>query len=401
MRVLVANKFFFRNGGSEVVMFQERDFLLRSGHEVVDFSMQDERNADSPYSSNFVQARDYRGDSKFAQIGAAVALVRSREAVARIGRLIDETNPDLMHCHNIYHQLTPAIIGAAKLRGVPVVMTLHDYKPVCPVYNRLRHGQPCSACLDGDFSHVLIDRCADGSLGRSALLYAEAVIQRWLGNYEKVDRFLAPSRFLQDSVLHRFRPQQVVVLPNGVDVGAISPTWRDDGYVLYLGRLSREKGVETLMQAHAAAHGAWLLIVAGVGTIGGALKLQYGSASFVGHLSDNALRDTIAGASVLVVPSEWFENCPMSVLEAMAYGKPVVASRIGGIPELVVEGQTGLLFEAGNVIQLREHLDTLMASPALRQAMGQRARLRAEWEFSLTKHNAELMAIYESLVNPK
>lgn len=401
MKILQANKFNFRNGGSEVVMLQERDYLIRCGHEVIDFAMQDERNVESHSSSYFVERQDYRGGDTFGKIKSALALVHSPEAVGKFGKLIDETKPDLVHCHNIYHQLTPSIIGAAKRRGIPVVLTLHDYKPVCPVYTRLHQGQLCSDCLDGDFSHVIKNRCADGSLGKSALLYAEAIVQRWMGSYEKVDRFLAPSRFMLDSVLHRFRPKQVALLYNGVDVEAIQASGRDDGYVLYLGRLSREKGVETLMQAHAAAHGAWLLIVAGVGTIGGALKLQYGSASFVGHLSDNALRDTIAGASVLVVPSEWFENCPMSVLEAMAYGKPVVASRIGGIPELVVEGQTGLLFEAGNVIQLREHLDTLMASPALRQAMGQRARLRAEWEFSLTKHNAELMAIYESLVNPK
>ena len=398
MRVLVANKFFFRNGGSEVVMFQERDFLLRSGHEVVDFSMQDERNADSPYSSNFVQARDYRGDSKFAQIGAAVALVRSREAVARIGRLIDETNPDLMHCHNIYHQLTPAIIGAAKLRGVPVVMTLHDYKPVCPVYNRLRHGQPCSACLDGDFSHVLIDRCADGSLGRSALLYAEAVIQRWLGNYEKVDRFLAPSRFLQDSVLHRFRPQQVVVLPNGVDVGAISPTWRDDGYVLYLGRLSEEKGVETLLRSHAAARGAWPLLVAGTGPLAESFKQQYRNANFAGHLVGVALRDAISNAAVVVVPSECYENCPMSILEGMAYGKPVVGSRIGGIPELVVDSETGYLFDAGNTNELTCILDKLMSSPGMRNQMGMAARQRVEAYYSLDLHNAELMNIYKTVL---
>lgn len=401
MKILIANKFFFRNGGSEVVMFQERDSILRAGHEVIDFSMQEARNVESPYSSYFVAQQDYRGGGKLGKIKSALALVHSPEAVRKIGTLIDETKPDLVHCHNIYHQLTPSIIGAAKSRGVPVALTLHDYKPVCPVYTRLHQEQSCSECLSGDFSNVLRKRCAGGSLGKSALLYAEAVVQRWKGSYEKVDKFLAPSRFMKDSVLHRFLPQQVELLYNGVDVGAIPASRLDEGYVLYLGRLSAEKGIETLLRSHAAAQGAWPLVVAGTGPLADEFKLKYGSAKFVGHLSGDDLKKTIAGASVLVVPSEWYENCPMSVLEAMAYGKPVVGSRMGGIPELVVEGETGLLFDAGNVVQLRAHLDSLMASPELRQSMGKRARLRAEQEFSLDKHNADLLAIYESLVNQK
>ena len=401
MKVLQANKFFFRNGGSEVVMFQERDFLIRSGHEVVDFSMKDERNEASRYASYFVEPLDYRKSGGVAKVATALSLIHSREAVARIGALIDKARPDLMHCHNVYHQLTPSIIGAAKSRGVPVVLTLHDYKAVCPVYTRLHQDLPCSDCLDGKVANVLKKRCADGSLGKSALLYAEATAQRWKGSYEQVDCFLAPSRFMQDSVLHRFRPEQVALLYNAVDMGAIETSIRDEGYVLYLGRLSAEKGVETLLRAHVASQGSWPLVVAGNGPLADGFKQKYGRAKFVGHLSGDLLKETIAGASVLVVPSEWYENCPMSVLEAMAYGKPVVGSRIGGIPELVAEGETGLLFDAGDVGQLREHLDKLMAAPELRQLMGQRARLRVERKFSLDKHNAELIAIYESLVNSK
>lgn len=401
MKVLVANKFFFRNGGSEVVMFQERDFLFRTGHEVVDFSMYDERNAESRYSSYFVRRQDYRGGGKLGKLKTALSLVHSPEAVGKIGALIDEIRPDLVHCHNIYHQLTPSIIGAAKERGVPVALTLHDYKPVCPAYTRLSQGRPCSDCLDGSFSPLLKKRCADGSLGRSALLFTEATIQRWMKSYEKVDRFLAPSRFMLDSALHRFRPEQMALLYNGVDVNAIPAAGRDEGYVLYLGRLSGEKGIETLLRAHAAAGHAWPLVVAGTGPLAEAYRAQYGKARFLGHLSGAALSDTMSGAAAVVVPSEWYENCPMAVLEAMAYGKPVVGSRMGGIPELIAENETGLLFDAGNATQLREHLDALMAYPELRLSMGQRARLRVEREFSLDQHNNSLMAIYESLANSK
>jgi glycosyltransferase involved in cell wall biosynthesis len=399
MKILLANKFFFRNGGSEVVMFQERDYLLGAGHEVVDFSMRDERNLPSPNAALFVSGQDYRGSrGKLGKLKSAFSLIHSAEAVGRISALIRQTRPDLVHCHNIYHQLTPSIIGAAKGLGVPLVLTLHDYKPVCPVYNRLRHDEPCSACLDGDFRQVVAHRCADGSMGKSALLYAEAVVQRRLGNYEKVDAYIAPSEFMRESISHRIPGERVHLLYNGVDTDTVRGSGTDEGYVLYLGRLSAEKGVRTLLKAHETSGGNWPLVVAGTGPLEAELKSQHKLASFIGHVSGERLREVIDQAAVLVVPSEWYENCPMSVLEAMAYGKPVVGSRMGGIPELVVDGVTGLLFEAGNVDNLRDQLDRLMKDGDLRRCLGEKARQRVETEFSLGRHNVGLMDIYKSLL---
>ncbi|MGX9428746.1 MULTISPECIES: glycosyltransferase family 4 protein [Bradyrhizobium] len=400
MKVLVANKFLFNNGGSEAVLFQERAFLTSTGTEVIDFAMQHDRNIQSPYTSHFVSRQDYRSGGSLAKIGSALRLIHSREAVSKLASLIEETRPDLMHCHNIYHQMTPSIVGVAKSRGVPVVLTLHDSKPVCPVHTRMRGGKLCSLCLAGDFHHVLTYRCAEGSIAQSAALYMEAVIQRWLGSYEKVDRFLAPSRFMRASVLRRFSADRVLLLYNGVDVANISTSARDKGYVLYCGRLSPGKGVETLLRAHDAAECSWPVIIAGTGPLLDALKSQFTrNVRFAGQLSGETLSTTIAAASVVVVPSEWCENCPMSVLEAMAYSKAVVAARIGGIPELVNEGVTGLLFEPGNVQELRMHLECLMGDAARRARMGAAGRIRVERDFSLEKHNAELMDVYRSLVS--
>lgn len=398
MKILIANKFFFRNGGSEVVMFQERDYLLASGHQVVDFSMQDERNLPSDYADQFIERQDYRGGGKWSKLKSAASMIHSPEAVRRISALIQATRPDLVHCHNIYHQLTPSIVGAAKKLGVPVVLTLHDYKPVCPVYNRLSQGKPCSACLDGDFTQVMRRRCAEGSLGKSALLYAEAAVQRRLGNYEQVDAFIAPSRFMQEAITHRIPFEKARLLYNGMDTEGVRGTGADDGYVLYLGRLSAEKGVATLLQAHASSRAGWKLVVAGTGPLETELKLKYKHASFVGHVTGDRLREVIDRASVVVVPSEWYENCPMSVLEAMAYGKPVVGSRMGGIPELVLDGETGFLFEAGSVDDLRARLDQLMHDGNLRGRLGANARQRVQADFSLDRHNTCLMDIYESIL---
>jgi glycosyltransferase involved in cell wall biosynthesis len=400
MKILIANKFFYRNGGSEVVMFQERDHLLRSGFSVVDFAMRDDRNLDSPHSDHFVGSRQYHGAGKrLRALTAAASLVHSGEAVRRISALIRRERPDLMHCHNIYHQLTPSIIPAAKALGVPVALTLHDYKPVCPVYTRLRAGRVCSDCTGSRFDGVLRHRCAEGSLARSGLLLAEALFQRLKGSYEAVDAVIAPSRFLAEAVSPaRFPRHRVHVIPNGVDTDAIAPAYGDGGYVLYMGRLSAEKGVETLLASHRRHRGRWHLKVAGTGPLETALRGQYADAEFLGHVGGEELDRVIRGAGCVVVPSEWYENCPMTVLEAMAYGKAVVASRIGGIPELVADGETGLLCEPGDSGELGERLAALMADPARRAALGRAARRRAESEFSLAVHNRRLLEVYGELL---
>ena len=357
MKVLLANKFFYRNGGSEAVMFQEREYLLGSGVAVVDFSMDDDRNLPSTFAGSFVGNQSYgiasdgRSNSRF---GTALKLIHSREAVRKIGALIERTQPDLVHCHNIYHQLTPSIIGAAKRRGVPVVLTLHDYKAVCPVYVRMRRGETCSECLDRGFSRVLVNRCAEGSLAKSALLYAEAVVQRLRGSYESLDTMIAPSEFMRASMLARFAPEKIVVIHNGVDVHSIQPSDEDEHFILYVGRLSPEKGIETLLDAHRETGGRAPLVVAGTGPMEDELRARYPNVQFLGHLDGASLEQTMRRASLVVVPSKWFENCPMSILESMAYGKAVVASDIGGIPELVDDTENRIAISARECARVTE-----------------------------------------------
>jgi glycosyltransferase involved in cell wall biosynthesis len=326
-----------------------------------------------------------------------LSLVHSPEAVRRISALIEREKPDLLHCHNIYHQLTPSIMVAAKRQGVRVVLTLHDYKVICPVYTRLRGDQVCTECEHGDFFNVVRHRCADGSLGRSALLYAEAVAQQWMGSYACVDRVIAPSRFMAEAVSRwRFPPEKVALLYNGVDTARFSPKHGDQGYFLFLGRLSKEKGLLTL--AKAQKDSGVRVVIAGTGPLETTLRHDYPGLEMVGHLSGEALRARIDGAAGIVVPSEWHENCPMSVLEAMAAGKPVIGSRMGGIPELVADGETGLLFDAGNPENLRQCMVGLLADRDRLAAMGRKGRESAEKNFTLAHHNAGLLKIYESII---
>jgi glycosyltransferase involved in cell wall biosynthesis len=402
LKILFANKFFFLNGGSEVVMFDEMELMRTHALDVIEFSMQDPRNFPSKYDSYFVAQKDYRSTSPSTRLRSALAFIHSREAVKQITHLIRDEKPDLMHCHNIYHQLTPSIINAASRQTIPVVLTLHDFKPVCPIYSQLWNGELCTKCSDGRFEALLMQRCADGSIGRSALLWAEARYHAAARSYQRVDMFVAPSRFMRDNVVRRLGEDKVVHIPNGIDTSRIQPSEHDEGFVLYLGRLSPEKGVETLLRAHAADNAAWRLVVAGSGPLLEGLRSRFPLAEFTGHLTGNALETRLRGASVVVMPSKARENCPLSILEAMAHAKPVVASRIGGIPELIRDGETGLLFEPNDPQQLSNCIRTLLRDSDLRKKFGGQARRIAETEYSLERHGAALLSLYRSLTaSPK
>jgi glycosyltransferase involved in cell wall biosynthesis len=401
LKILFANKFFFLNGGSEAVMFDEMELMKGYGFDVIEFSMHDPRNFPSKYESYFVSQKGYRSTSRGSQIKSALSFIHSPEAVKQVTNLILDEKPDLLHCHNIYHQLTPSIINAASRQKIPVVLTLHDYKPVCPVYTQLCKGELCTKCSEGRFEALLMQRCADGSIGRSALLWAEARYHAAARSYQRVDKFIAPSRFMRDSVARRLGADKIIHIPNGIDVSRIEVSKQDEGYVLYLGRLSPEKGVETLLRAHAADDAAWRLVIAGSGPLLVDLQSRFPLAEFTGYLTGKALETRLRKASVVVVPSEWHENSPLSILEAMAHGKPIVASRIGGIPELVRDRETGLLFEPKDTRQLSDCIRVLLGDSDLRTKLGQQARRIAETEYSLERHGATLCALYESLTASK
>ena len=399
MNVLLANKFFFLNGGSERVFSQERNFLLNRGINVVDFSMEDARNFPSDYSTFFVSRIDYYGSMGiWSKLKQGAKFIHSSEAVEKIERIIRRKRPDIAHLHNIYHQLTPSIIPVLKRRGVKVVLTLHDGKLICPSYLMLAGEKPCVACRGRSFWKPLTTHCV-GSRGREVLLALEAFWHKWVRSYEQVDLFLSPSRFLAELVSQRVPEEKIRVLHNGVDLSAYPSSSNDDGYALYFGRLSREKGVETLLQAHKYIGNGIKLKVIGTGPLEGELRTRYPEAEFMGYREGEELKTLLADSAFVVVPSEWYENCPMVVLEAMAMGKPVIGSRIGGIPEQIDNGKTGLLFEMGNIGELAEKIKALSVNIDIRQTMGLAARKKVEREYSLDIHCTTLMKTYKELLS--
>ncbi|UZP67617.1 glycosyltransferase family 4 protein [Desulfovibrio mangrovi] len=396
MKVLLANKFFFLNGGSETVFFQEREYLRNQGHGVIDFSMKDPRNIASAYGSYFVKNFDFKKSSSFK---TALSFIHSVEAVSKISKLVEETRPDIAHLHNIYHQLTPSIIPALKSRGVKVILTLHDTKLVCPNYLSLCHESICDECKGKYYYKTILKDC-QRSIMKSALLAIEAYFHRLMKSYEGVDCFIAPSYFLAEKI-EAVRPElgQVRVLYNGIDTEAILPSEIDNGYILYLGRLSKEKGVPTLLKAYQKLKIKPQLKIVGTGPLLESLRENYSDVVFTGYKSGDELTRLIARSSCVVVPSEWYENCSMVVLEAMAYGKPVVGSKVGGIPEQVEDGVSGALFTMGDADELVLKLTMLMGDVELRRRLGRAARAKVEDKYSLAAHNQGLMDIYSKVLH--
>lgn len=377
MRVLLVNKFHYRKGGSETYCFALAEGLRRAGHEVAFFSMQDERNLPCDQAKYFVSSKDYNGPSSLGQkLGYAASLIYSREARERFDDLCRDFKPDVIHLNLVHRQITFSILDAPAIQGVPVVYTSHDYILVCPGYTMLDGtGEVCDACLSGHFANCARKRCVKGSLAKSVLAAGEAHALSLRKSYEKVDRFIAPSEFMRDKLVEGgFSEDKVVTIQNFApdDVAGhahndADGTDRQHPYMLFFGRLSPEKGIEGLIRSFLAVapdlQGAWSLVIAGDGPLREFIESFLDGAPgaervrLVGFKSGEELQELVRGASFVVVPSIWRENMPYSIIESFAQGTPVIGSRIGGIPELVRDGETGFLCEAGDEVSLARTIE--------------------------------------------
>lgn len=380
------------------MFFQERNFLMDQGHYVVDFSMADEKNFTSSYADYFVPNTCYNTSSGSIQtIKMAGSFIHSSVAVQQLEALLIREKPQIAHLHNIYHQLTPSIIHVLKKYGVKVVLTLHDYKLVCPSYLALRNEVVCEACTNGKYWNAFFLNCQN-SRSRGFLLSIEALYHKWKGTYDLVDLFLAPSCFLAHLIEERIPKEKITVLRNGIDANSYLPGFLDQSYVLYLGRLAKEKGIKTLLNAYEKLQTNLPIKIAGTGPLEFVLRKENPEVDFLGYQCGQKLKDLIRNSAFVVVPSEWYENCSMVVLESMALGKPVIGSNIGGIPEQIDDGETGFLFEMGNSVELSKKMRILIEDKELRISMGRAARAKFEREFTLAKHCSTLMAIYNDLL---
>ena len=291
----------------------------------------------------------------------------SHEVRRKFNKLLDDFRPEVVHLNNIHTQLSPVIAELAHRRGIRVVWTLHDYKLLCPRYDCLRDGKTvCELCFGGDKTPCRTYRCMKGSRLASEIGYREAVMWSRPRLEECTDLFICPSRFMAEKMAQGgFRKDKLRVLCNFIDVEKCrKDDYAKDDYYCYVGRLSHEKGVGTLVEA--AARLSYKLKVIGGGPLLEQLKIKNeqlkGNVEFLGFKQWEEIKEIAGRARFTVIPSEWYENNPLSVIEAECIGTPVLGARIGGIPELIVEGASGMTFESGNAEDLTEKIKAMFAA---------------------------------------
>ncbi|MGB5559821.1 MAG: glycosyltransferase family 4 protein [Paracoccaceae bacterium] len=391
MRILQISHNHHVVGGSDRVFFETSALLEQAGHEVIPFCLSSPNDQPSPWSAYFPKG----ADTANPRITDTARYFYNLDARKRLAALLDATGPiDVAHLHIYHGKLTPAILPVLKAQGIPVVQTLHEYKLACPVYTMQRGGTNCDACVGGSILNSIRHRCKDGSVLKSTIMAAEMAVSRMLGDVRLIDRFICVSAFQRDVMIRAgIPPHKLVTLHNFVATAASAPLLGHDDYLLYFGRIETLKGLPTLLAAVAGT--GHRLLIAGDGSWTPHLVdriREMPNVSYLGFQSGPDLATLIGRAKAVVVPSEWYENCPMSVLEAKAAGRPVVAARIGGIPELVRDNVDGFLFQPGDADDLRNCLQRLDQAP--HPELSENATADIAERFSGKVHLSALLRIY-------
>jgi glycosyltransferase involved in cell wall biosynthesis len=402
MKILLINKFLYPKGGDAISTLTTGKILASHGHKVEFWGMAHPDNPPYQFQEYFVSNVDYDGAAgPVSRAKAAMNILYSFEARKKMATLLEKFKPDVVHLNNFAHQISPSILDEIKKHRIPTVMTMHDYKMVCPTYSMLADDKPCEKCRGGRFYYCGLNRCTKGSLFKSMVNVAEMYLHhRILHIYDKIDVYISPSRFLKNKVLEMGLKGDIVYLPNCVDVAGFDPAyeWQENS-IVYVGRLSHEKGVQTLINAVKDIPGIQLKII-GDGPLRTDLEKQIEAEQiknvmFCGYKTGQYLHDEIKNSMFLVIPSEWYENNPRTVIEAFALGKPAVGARIGGIPELVQDWETGLTYASGDANDLKEKITLMVDRQDKISQMGKNARKLVEQKFNADIHYQNLIKIYK------
>lgn len=393
MNILIVNKFLYPKGGAETYVQKLGALLQSHGHRVQYFGLANGKNTLGNDLGALVSDIDF-STGILPNLHAPLRILYSREARRKIRRILDHFQPDIVHLNNIQFHLTPSVIleihkyRTDTRRNVRIIYSAHDYQLVCPSHGLLdASGQICEKCLDGHYFHCILGRCIKHSRAKSLLAALDACVWKHSRAYSHIDTILCCSQFLKSKLdtQPRFREKTVVLRNFSDPVKDISS--EKEGYVLEFGHLSQDKGTPTLLEA-ARNMPDVRFVFAGFGSAVEEIR-TVPNAEYVGFLTGEALEKLVRTAAVTVCPSLWYENCPFSVIESQAWGTPVVASRIGGIPELIAEGCSGELFTPGDPRDLEAKLRSVLAQPERYRAGCRQAPL-----VTPETYYRELMKIY-------
>lgn len=413
MNVLHVNKFHYPRAGPEQVYLETARLLEKQGHKSLFFSMHHPENLPCDTAKFFVPYVELNAShSILNQIKIAGRILYYLKARKNLSMLLDRYHIDIAHLHDICYHISPSILHELKKRKIPVVMTLHDFKMVCTSYYMFANGKICESCSGGKYYMAIVKRCVKDSFPKSVIAALEMYLHhKIIDIYNNVDIFISPSLFLKKKLKEAGFNKKIIHLYNFFDIHKCTKydnfNEKKNNVITYIGRISQEKGLFTLLNA------AKFLIKRGrkvqINIIGdGILKKelcekakvqQINNVNFLGYMKHDDLIQEIKKSLVIVLPSEWYENNPMSVIEAFAFGTPVIGSRIGGICELVKDYERGLTFDSGNPEDLALKIEFFLDNPHKAKEMGENAKIFVEQELSAERYYHGLMKIYKEAIN--
>jgi len=403
MKILLINNQHYLMGGAHRVYLNTGQLLEDNGHDVAYFSTFEDKTLDSKYKDYFVPSIDFKKLRLAQKIKVFPYFLYNKKIYKAVTRIVHDFKPDIAHVHLFYGGLTVSLLKALKDNNVPIVHSVHDYKLICPAYTFLdSKNNICEKCKNGFFINCTLRRCSKGSFFNSLVFTIEAYYWKWKYNPAKlIDHFIFVSKFIRDkhiefnkvyenknSVLYNFNKSDIVV----------NKTIYGD-YLFYFGRLSHEKGLRTLLKAVSETNVK--LIIAGTGPLEFIVKdfaSNNSNINYVGFKNGNELNNLILNSSYVVVPSEWYENNPMTIVESFSLKKAVIGARIGGIPELVHENKTGFLFKAGSEDDLKRAINKAVNIKEEDYiCMSENVKKIASDFFDIDYHYKKLISIYNKL----
>lgn len=404
MRILLINKYNYRRGGAETVFLNTASLLRQHGHQVALFTTDHPKNDPSEWSQYFAHNDELRDSSTWQRIRRTPRFFHNRHAARQLRRLIDDFHPDVAHLHNIFNGLSIDILPVLHRARVPVVITMHDTRWVCMSTRFMRQPQVCRSCMRMAFAKGLWRNCQ----GEGRAIDIMCTMEKWHKNYlarpsHYIDRYIFLNNYYRD--LHaqwrRYFAEKSTILPNFIPIPEQWDTTHD-GYYLFFGRLSCEKGLMTLMEV-ARRLPQLQFRIAGSGPLEKEIRaMGLPNVRLEGFVSGEPLQRLIAQARFTVVPSEWLENNPMTVLESYSHGTPAIGAAIGGIPEIIRPGITGYLHEPANADELAACLRRADAlSPDQYAEMSRASRAYALSDFAPEAHYRRLLDIYTDLLHSK
>lgn len=407
MKILLINNYFYIVGGAEVYFFNLAELLRQKSHKVIFFSMRSPKNFQSEQDKYFISYFPPLQDlTFFKKVKALTSVFYSFEARDKIRELIKAEKPDIVHIHNIWYEITHSIIHEIKKFNIPIVMTLNDYRLICPNHKLLVKNKLCFSCDHERYFMPVLKNC----LGNSLLKNCVSMIAQYLNNcilqsYKSIDLLISPSIFLknlfQENTL--FEKRRIEYLPYCIDKDEYQPQFNaKERSIVYFGRLDFEKGIEVLIDAVKGLDVILKVIGGGPKEYFLRQKVLQGNISnvqFLGFIPHEKIKEEVSKSLFSVLPSLWYENYPYSVIESFMLGKPVVGSHIGGIPELIKDYERGLTFKPGNSKDLNQKLRDLLSNQEMICTMGKNARCWAEQNFNFSHHYESLIKLYNSVLN--